>query len=170
MNDPTTSCPESSSPDTSVNNSYITNVRNTSGSDSVKIVAIISAVLLIGFTIFAICFRSSTISINVGANNTITNTVIEDKSTHESAPAATAAPQPTAIPEETVSEPQPGLFQRIGNWIGWLFTTWLPQAIADVLKFIFVDIIWGFLIKTIVFGVFRFLWNLIVSLWHVIFG
>ena len=158
-----------SSHDSSVNN-YYTEVRNTSSSDSVKIVAIISAVLLIGFTIFAIFFRSSTISINVGANNTITNTVIEDKSTHESSSTVVAAPQPAAVPEITESEPKPGLFQRIGAWFGWLFTTWFPRAIADVLKFIVVDIIWGFFIKTVLFGFLQFFWNLLVALWHAIFG
>lgn len=175
MNDSsTTQAKVTSSRDSSVHNNYFTSIQKTSSSDTVKIVAIISAVLLIGFIIYAIFFRSSTISINVGANNTITNTVIDDKSTNEK----TVVVQPVAEPvapsastsEKTASESEPGLFQRIGAWFGWLFTTWLPNAIVDVFRFLIVDVIWGFLIKTVLFGFFQFLWNLLVALWHAIFG
>ena len=168
---------ENSSRDSSVHNNYFTRIQNTPSSDTVKIVAIVSAVLLLGFIIYAIFFRSSIISINVGVNNTITNTVIEDKSTSEVS-VVQNTPQPTAEPvappastsEKTASKSEPGLFQRIGAWFGWLFTTWLPKAIVDVFKFLIVDVIWGFLVKTVLFGILQFLWNLLVSLWRAIFG
>jgi len=173
MNDSMTQ-PKTVSPhDSSAHNNYYTSIRNTSNSDIVKIVAIISAVLLLGFTIYAIFFRSSTISINVGSNNTITNTAIEDKSTSETTVVVPVTLQPTAEPvalSDSASDSEPGLFQRIGAWFGWLFTTWLPKAIVNVFKFLIVDVIWGFFIKTALWGFLQFLWNLIVSLWTAIFG
>lgn len=177
MNDSSPVQQETTSCDSSTHNNYFTSIQNTPNSDMVKIVAIISVVLLLGFTIYAIFFRSSTISINVGTNNTITNTVVEDKSASEIS-IVQSTPQPTAEPvtppastsENSAPKSEPNLFQRIGAWFGWLFTTWLPRAIVDVFKFLIVDIIWGFLIKTVLFGILQFFWNLLVSLWHAIFG
>ena len=121
------------------------------------------------------------ISINIGANNTITNNIINQQNvkpttaTSTPKPEITVAPSPvpTSVPAKvsgTTSTPEPGFFQRIGAWFGWLFTSWLPQALVDVLKFIVVDLIWNLLIKTVLWGILQFIWNLLVALWHAIFG
>ena len=55
MNDSsTTQAKVTSSRDSSVHNNYFTSIQKVSSSDTVKIVAIISAVLLIGFIIYGV--------------------------------------------------------------------------------------------------------------------
>ena len=146
-----------------------------------KVTLIIPIVLVIGFAIYAIFLRSSIISINIGANNTITNNIVTNQNSEVKK--VTATPKPTSAPTETprptsepVKTPKPTVTSEsgpphgIGPWLGWLFTHWLPQAIVDILKFIIVDVIWGFLVKTVLWGILQFIWNLLVAGWHAIFG
>ena len=146
-----------------------------------KVIIIISIVLVIGFAIYAIFLQSSIISINIGENNTITNNIVTNQNSEVKK--VTATPKPTSAPTKTprpTSEPvqtskpvatsESGPPHGIGPWLGWLFTHWLPQAIVDILKFITVDVIWGFLIKTVLWGILQFIWNLLVAGWHAIFG
>ena len=169
------------SPASSDNRKILIFKKNITGIETYKVVLIVSVALVIGFAVYAIFLRSSIISINIGANNTITNNIVNQQNvpptTAPSTPkpeiTAAPSPEPTTIPPKAsgaTSTEEPGFFQRIGAWFGWLFTSWLPQALVDVLKFIVVDVIWNFLIKTVLWGILQFLWNLLVALWHAIFG
>ena len=169
------------SPTSSDNRKMLVFKKNIMGVETHKVILIVSVVLVIGFAIYAIFLRSSIISINIGANNTITNNIVTQQNviptTAPSTPKPDVTPAPSPAPStvppkvpETTSTEKLGFFQRIGAWFGWLLTSWLPQALVDVLKFIVVDLIWNILIKTVLWGILQFIWNLLVALWHAIFG
>lgn len=149
-----------------------------------KYVAITLIVLLLGVVAFMVFHNSSQKApserpsvTSLTENNSLTTATATTSptATPTAKPTATPTAKPTAAPTSDPNGPPQG----IGPWFGWLFTKWLPQAIVDALKFIVVEIIWkflivtviwNFLIKTVIWGLLQFLWSLLVSLWHAIFG